>query len=173
METKQDRIARTERIWRLRQQVRTLQQVGDIVGITRQGVQETLARHYGSTAVSGFWTTADVARITGCSESSINRWRELGIIKPIGKTRSFLYATEVLQAIQKKKQCKLCDNDVPNLLYDYCSPVCAQEARKQAHITGQLRRRYRNTGEPMPAWLAYKEPNRSPYYRKQENKPNG
>ncbi len=115
----------------LRSEGRTLQQIGDQLGVTRERVRQVLSKHYPDCSAPP--STEAAAKMVGMSyrrfRSIANR---LGI-QPIARTRTRIrWSPNVLPALlsaDKPPSCRVCGRNVPPPRRVYCSEECVNEAR--------------------------------------------
>jgi len=87
----------------LRDEGKTLQQIGDSIGRTRERVRQILVEKYG-TADSECLTTKQVSELVGRSKSTINNLRIRGIITSVNCGR---WKTEVVDIILNYYRCRI------------------------------------------------------------------
>ena len=132
-----------EEIVKLRQLGYTLQDIGNIGGVSRQAISLRLKRY--STSIP-IWET-EASRIVGCTTDYLIRLRSLGLITPRKIGRHWVYSLEDIKKAQLSTQrtCPNCGTEfVMSGSAKYCSkcstkrkkyeyPFLSSEAKKKAN----------------------------------------
>lgn len=106
----------------------TLQEIGDEIGRSRERVRQILVKQYGTADISkALLTTNQLAGLTNCSEPLIYKFRQQGIISPVGHGR---WRPETVDIILEHRKCKMCGKPLPAHRFVYCSDTCQIEGGK-------------------------------------------
>ena len=119
----------------LRSEGRTLQQIGDRLGVTRERVRQVLREHFPDCYPPP--STEEAAKTLGMSYRQFrNAAKRLGI-QPVGRTRNRIWwsldALPVVRAAQKPRSCRICGRPLPSPRHVYCSEQCLGQGRRYAN----------------------------------------
>jgi len=103
-------------IKRLREEGYSLQQIGEMVGVTRERVRQILNKYYPGTKPK-LLSTRQVAERSGVPESVIRKLRRSGLIHPARMARnsnSYRYEEKTLQEVKiaLSRPCRICSNPI-------------------------------------------------------------
>jgi len=116
----------------LRSQGKTLQQIGDQLGVTRERVRQVLSKHFPECSIPP--STEEAAKKLGMSYRHFRRTAERLGIRPIGRSRNRIrWSPDVLPAIwtaYKLRSCRICGRDLAPNRSVYCSEECVREAKR-------------------------------------------
>ena len=120
-----------------------MQEIATHFGTSRERIRQWLVKHYGSTKIHTYLTTAELARKANCDLVYIHKLRRQGaisIVKVLGKNR-LLWDPEVADIVTqyvRSRLCRVCKRPLPNHRWAYCSEVCyaqfVAEARKRRYL---------------------------------------
>jgi len=136
----------------LRSEGRTLQEIGDRLGVTRERVRQVLRGHFPDCLPPP--CTAEAAKTMGMSY-----WRFLSAAKRLGiqptrRSRGRVWwSPDVLRIIQTAQEpvcCRICGGFLPSGRRVYCSEGCYGEGRR-------LKRRRRKHGETVGFAMAIRK----------------
>ncbi len=110
MKLKDHETLSKDKVWEMRQAGLTLQQIGDIVGVTRERVRQILQKNFGTTRVRSLPCEWEAAKILGCAYSTLRDVRERGLLHPIRVGLFIRYSEEELKKADSilKKKCAHC-----------------------------------------------------------------
>lgn len=139
----------------MRQSGATLDRIGSRFGITRERVRYLLTEHYGSTRVQDLLTTTELARLSGCGYSYIDKLKRRGVIQPamVLGHRKALWKPETIATVTTyidRHRCPICHGPVPSNRQVYCSRECSLEARRYKNQPEEAKRRH---NERTARWL--------------------
>lgn len=150
-------------IYDMRQQGQSLQDIGGVVGRTRERVRQILVEHYGSAEIKNdaLLTRGELASLTNLSKGAISKLTKKGVIK---RVRMGLWPVDALETLLERRRCIICSSLLPSSRSSYCSEGCAQKGHKIMEQRCGFRRLHRRFNKPITASVAYIYPKRSPYY---------
>jgi len=131
----------------LRREGRTLQQIGDRLGVTRERVRQVLREHFPDCQPPP--SSQGAARTLGMSYHQFRSVAERLGIRPIGRSVGKIWRSpHVLGTIgmaQEGVRCRICGGSLPSTRRVYCSKSCYsagkalnQRMRKQREAVGLL-----------------------------------
>lgn len=130
-----------DRIYHMRQEGATLQQIADDFGISRQRVSQVLIKHYGTSDVHGFLTTSELSRLASTTRQVITSLRRRGIIQPARFAgRRTLWKPETIAAIiicNDSHRCRVCHAPLPTKRWEFCSEACRIKGRRYKTSPGR------------------------------------
>jgi hypothetical protein len=116
----------------LRGEGRTLQQIGDQLGVTRERVRQVLSKHYPDFSAPP--STEEAAKMLGMSYRHFRSVANRVGIQPIARTRNRIrWSPDELAAVSSADtppDCRICGFRLPPTRRVYCSEECANEARR-------------------------------------------
>jgi len=116
----------------LRSQGKTLQHIGDQLGVTRGRVRQVLRQHFPECSTPP--STEDAARMLGMSYRHFRSTAERLGIQPIARTRHRIrWPPDVLPDVwtaYKLRSCRICGRHLPSTRPVYCSEECVREAER-------------------------------------------
>ena len=144
----------SDSLYQIRQSGATLQQIGSLFGISREGVRRRLTKHYGSTGIQGLLTTAELARL-GCTYRHIDKLQRRGIIQPamvVGRGRKLWELGTIATIIIHIDglRCPVCHRPVPSNRQVYCSQECYIEVHRYKNQPEEEKRRH---NERVARWI--------------------
>ena len=116
----------------LRSEGRTLQQVGDRLGVTRERVRQVLREHFPDCTLPP--STEEAAKTLGMSHYRFrSAARRLGV-QPMGRSRGRVWwspdVLHIIQTSQEPARCCICGGLLPSGRRVYCSVDCLSEGRR-------------------------------------------
>jgi hypothetical protein len=119
----------------LRSEGRTLQQIGDRLGVTRERVRQVLREHFPN--CSPPLSTEEAAKTLGMSYCQFrSAAKHLGI-QPVSRTRNRIWwsldVLPIVRAAQKPRSCRICGRPLPSPRHVYCSKQCLSQGRRYAN----------------------------------------
>lgn len=113
----------------MRREGKTLQSIGDKIGVTRERVRQILNQYYGGTKTS-FLSEHQVAVLCGCSDQIIRRMREQGLVNPRLYGHYYLYDRDEVEKayLAYLRQCAMCGVLI-GLTRKYCKECSAERQR--------------------------------------------
>jgi len=131
----------------MRQSGATLDRIGSRFGITRERVRQLLTKHYGSTRIQDLLTIAELARLSGCGYSYIDKLKRRGVIQPamVVSHKKALWKPETIATITTyidRHRCPMCHGPVPSNRQVYCSREHYLEAHRYKNQPEEARRRH-------------------------------
>ena len=127
----------------LRSEGKTLQQIGDQLGVTRERVRQVLNKHFPE--CSSPPSTEDAAKMLGVSYRHFRNTAERLGIQPIARTRNRIrWSPDVLPAVwtaYKLRSCRICGRHLPSTRRFYCSEECVREAKRDRNRSREQKER--------------------------------
>lgn len=126
---------RLDTMHQMRQSGATLDRVGSRFGITRERVRYLLTKHYGSTRVQDLLTATELARLTSCGYSYIDKLERRGVIQPamvVGRGKR-LWKPKTIATITiyiDHHRCSVCQQPLSSNRRIYCSREHYLKARR-------------------------------------------
>jgi len=123
---------------------RTLQQIGDRLGVTREWVRQVLREHFPDCYMPP--STGEAARTLGISCHQFHSAAKRLGIQPVGRSRGRVWWSPdvpgIIQTAQGPVCCRICGGFLPSSRRVYSSEGCLSEGRR-------LNKRMRKHGEMM------------------------
>lgn len=120
-------------LWELRQQGWILQELGNLIGITKEGMRQRLKRAYGSTKITRLLTKGEAARKLGVSGARLTLLEKKGGIKPIKRSpRLICYTPKQVLQIYKllyNRKCPFCESTIPINHIKLCEDCSSKQKR--------------------------------------------
>lgn len=114
----------------LRSEGKTLQQIGNQFGVTRERVRQVLNKHSPNCWLPP--STEEAAKMLGMSYRRFRSTAERLDIQPVARTRQRIrWSPDVLPAVwaaYKLRSCRICGWHLPSTRSVYCSEECVREA---------------------------------------------
>ena len=119
----------------LRSEGKTLQQIGDWLGVTRERVRQVLVEHFPDCSPPP--STEEAARTLGMSYRQFRSAAKRLGLQPVGRTRNRIWwsldVLPIVQAAQKPQSCRICGRPLPSPRHVYCSKQCLGQGRRYAN----------------------------------------
>ena len=116
----------------LRSEGKTLQQIGDQLGVSRERVRQVLNEYFPECSTPP--STEEAARMLGMSCRRFRSTAERLGIQPIARSPGRIrWSHETLSAVRtayKFRSCRICGRHVPANRRVYCSEECVREAER-------------------------------------------
>jgi len=93
--------AKVGEIVELRKQGYTLQSIGSRMGVTKQRISFVLKKYYGKTEIPNLIPRYKLARLIGCSNSTITRLERKGLLHPIHIGYMYLYNKNDIEEVKE------------------------------------------------------------------------
>ena len=131
----------------LRSEGRTLQEIGDRLGVTREWVRQVLREHFPDCTPPP--STEEAAKTLGMSYYRFrSAARRLGV-QPMGRSRGRVWwsldVLRVVQTAQEPVRCRICGGFLPSSRRACCSEGCFSEGRRRNQ---RMRKRGETVGLP-------------------------
>jgi len=137
-------VAEIETMRQMRQSGANLRQIASHFGISHETVRQRL-----SGVTSDKITTAEIARLAGCSKGYIKKLKRQGVIQPaVASRRRTLWSPDTIATIiiyNDGQRCPVCHQPVPVNRHIYCSRRCYLEAHRYKNSPEPARRRQRES----------------------------
>jgi len=173
---------RVKRMWRVRQEGNTLQQVANEFLCTRECIRKNLKKNYGTAAILGLVSLSRAVDIirkehkVSCPEEPILLLlcEQKGITPiSVGKRQHWFSPSQIemiAAALMAKRSCKVCGGVVPPDRWSYCSDRCYRESTRYKNASPEAKAMH---NEASKRWrLAHPERARE-IHRKAESKYRG
>ncbi len=115
-------------ILEMRREGRTLQMIGDTIGVTRERIRQVLNKYYGGTDMP-FLTIRELAQRVGYSEHTVYRLTRAGILNPKRVGWLYLFGKEDIKKAIAAMSCKHCGAPRVKRSRLYCA-ACSLERRR-------------------------------------------
>jgi hypothetical protein len=128
----------------------SLQQIGELIGRTKEGVRQILLRNYGSSKHE-FLSTFKLCSLSGLSRDRVLELHHHGIITPVKEWDTdighyYLWAPDTWRRIAPYNRmngvCRMCHSPNPKGRRHYCSRECYMEGQKYKNKTDQGKKRH-------------------------------
>ena len=119
----------------LRSEGRTLQQIGDRLGVTRERVRQVLREHFPDCSPPP--STEEAARTLGMSYREFRSAAKRLGLQPVGRTRNRIWwsldVLPIIQMAQEPMHCRICGQPLLSPRRVYCSAECYSQWRRYAN----------------------------------------
>ena len=141
-------------IYDMRQNGASLQQIGDRIGVTRERIRQILTKEHGSTKITNFLSTLELARSVSCSIEYIYRLSKASVIQPAANNHRPLWGVDSIKKIFAIKTCPICGKPTSYHREKFCSQKCLEVSQYKSHCRVTWRSLYRSKNQKLPPSLA-------------------